>query len=667
MCTYRPKGKTGFDTDLRGMSMALRIKRLREVMKWVLVRKERLDNFQNLFTAPEVKASANYREAKFPVFELFWWHRVVFDEFHESESWEYNRVRELTKALCATNRWGLSGTPPLGSSEAVADVAELMGYPDLCGAACMRRRVEIRNKPHWAYREELSSDSHQTGLRHEAQEFVDGYVRQNSSELVEAIRVVEHTELVEHTPEERVIYRQACHDHGIFDLSQSYDHVCLKVREALLQRCTHFSLRQDRSESMASAVQHLGDAKRERITAVERQLRVEAGRAVVFKTWPGAGQEALQASAVQHPGATAFLAELCGADVAVLQTECWESGLQVDLEMFDQNGHARMRPEVKLRQTLRESEYYANANQRHAVLHAVAKMSNKVAARALSELQVCDQACRGQQAVKDAIVAGLACLANFLDAAHRSFQFYEAQMRGICGNEGASTEECSICLDEMDDPRSLALLPCAHVFHSSCLRDVIAQRSKCPHCNLRVEAREVASVVMELGAQKSARQELTPLQRAHGSKLNAVADRLRQIRQEDPAAQVIVFVQWAALEFKVAAALNAHGLATSQLQMQRSKGCGLELQQFQDGQGPWILILSLEHAASGANLTAAGHVLLVHPMNAGSVATARAYERQAIGRVRRVGQTRSEVHVWRFVSQHTVEEHISKLHQQAGP
>ncbi|CAE8596049.1 unnamed protein product [Polarella glacialis] len=87
--------------------------------------------------------------------------------------------------------------------------------------------------------------------------------------------------------------------------------------------------------------------------------------------------------------------------MAVLQTECRESGLQVDLEMFDQNGHARMRPEVKLRQTLRESEYYVNANQRHAVLHAMAKISNQVAARALSELQVCDQACRGQQAVKD--------------------------------------------------------------------------------------------------------------------------------------------------------------------------------------------------------------------------------------------------------------------------
>ncbi|CAE8597074.1 unnamed protein product [Polarella glacialis] len=219
MCSYLPKGTRRFPTELNGMFMALRLKRLREVMKRVLARKD-LPNFQELFTAPEIKTFANYKGAKFPVFELFWWHRVVFDEFHESESWEY-RVRELTKALGATNRWGLSGTPPLGSSEAVADVAELMGYPDLCGAAYMKRHVEIGNKPHKLSREECSSDSHQTALRLEAQEFVDGYVRQNSSELVEAIRVVEHTELVEHTPEERIIYRQACHDNGIFDLSQS--------------------------------------------------------------------------------------------------------------------------------------------------------------------------------------------------------------------------------------------------------------------------------------------------------------------------------------------------------------------------------------------------------------------------------------------------------------
>ncbi|CAK0821186.1 unnamed protein product [Prorocentrum cordatum] len=57
-------------------------------------------------------------------------------------------------------------------------------------------------------------------------------------------------------------------------------------------------------------------------------------------------------------------------------------------------------------------------------------------------------------------------------------------------------------------------------------------------------------------------------------------------------------------------------------------------------------------SASGTNMTHASHVLLVHPMVAGSAEEQRAYEAQAIGRVRRWGQRR-RVQVYRFVVQET--------------
>ena len=80
-----------------------------------------------------------------------------------------------------------------------------------------------------------------------------------------------------------------------------------------------------------------------------------------------------------------------------------------------------------------------------------------------------------------------------------------------------------------------------------------------------------------------------------------------------------------------------------------------------DDQEAFVLLLSLEHAASGSNLTAANHVIFVHPMNADTLSSAVAYERQALARVRRVGQERAEVHVWRFVTRETVEEHMHQL------
>ena len=73
------------------------------------------------------------------------------------------------------------------------------------------------------------------------------------------------------------------------------------------------------------------------------------------------------------------------------------------------------------------------------------------------------------------------------------------------------------------------------------------------------------------------------------------------------------------------------------------------------------MLLSLEHAASGSNLTAANHVIFVHPMNADTLSSAVAYEGQALARVRRVGQERAEVHVWRFVTRETVEEHMHQF------
>ena len=49
----------------------------------------------------------------------------------------------------------------------------------------------------------------------------------------------------------------------------------------------------------------------------------------------------------------------------------------------------------------------------------------------------------------------------------------------------------------------------------------------------------------------AAAEELSPELRQHGSKLLRVAQRLQKIRQEDPKAKAIVFVQWYELEHKV--------------------------------------------------------------------------------------------------------------------
>jgi len=453
-------------------------------------------------------------------------------------------------------------------------------------------------------------------------------------------------------------------DHGVFDLQNGYENVSQEVREALLRRCTHFDTLGG-AESASSAAKQLGVTKEERIKSVEWQLRLDAGRAILLDCWP-ACQKELRTVKMQHKDAAAFVAQLIEMPTDTLVAECREHGLQLRKELYTAQGELRVHPEVKLKQPVEQSECYVNAHHCHAIAHEVARRCDTNAAALLADMQICEQACRGRRgnAASKALIAGLPRVAELLDAAYRSLQFYKAQLQGM--SSGAVEEECSICLEPMNEVRDLALLPCSHMFHTACVRAVLQNLHKCPNCQQKVEIREISAMVMELQAPAPAPVAPKPVElphalRAHGSKFNAIATTLRGIRREDEKAQVIIFVQWFDMEEKVANALAAHDLP-----FMRPKGkasLGDEMRQFQGGHGPWVLILSLERAASGLQLTAANHVIFVHPMNASSRSVAMDYEQQAIGRIRRIGQTRSVVHVWRFVARDTVEEHMSKLHR----
>ncbi|CAE7420544.1 SHPRH, partial [Symbiodinium pilosum] len=163
------------------------------------------------------------------LFELTRWHRVILDEFHESEAWEY-RVREMLRGLTAVHKWGLSGTPPLDSAAAVAEIAGLLGY---ASADKSEEADVIAQALHWGSFSArgdfpFSCPEMQQKLQTASEKFVAGFIRQNTSALVEQIGIQEHEVLIEHTAEERLIYRQACHDRGVFDLADGYTQISLE-------------------------------------------------------------------------------------------------------------------------------------------------------------------------------------------------------------------------------------------------------------------------------------------------------------------------------------------------------------------------------------------------------------------------------------------------------
>lgn len=645
------------------------------------------------------------------ILEHMLWHRVILDEFHESEAWEY-RVREMLRGLRANFKWGLSGTPPMQDAQAVAEVANLLGF-----ANATKAQAEIvADAGYWgnSVRRRLNASHrwfrlHQAELQEAAEAFVANHVRQSSSQLIERIGVKEYEVFVDHTSEERLIYRQACHDQGVFDLASGYCEITTEARQELLKRCAHFDLGE--AQCAGSAVQQLGSSKRMRLSQVESQLQIEVARATEFGAWTAELQEAIRSKCKSlHPDAQTLVSKILDKSAEELRStplpavessssssssssaavQALQQALKVEVTLTAQDGSLRMRRLVRLVQPIPESEYYCDQN-RHVVVHAIARhIQDEDADQVLADLQICEQVCpkrnkkgllvktpRTEKLLMKAFEKGIMELVCLLDKAHRSLQFYGQQLKQLTGSH-AGEQECSICLESKGDLSTMAILPCSHVFHVSCIRACLRLQPHCPECRAPLEASQISSVVMELRSPepepKPAKpSKLTQAWKRHGSKLNAVAAKLREIRAQDSTAKALIFVQWADLEVKVCQALKDHGInflhvgnAKRGPAAKLSREDGQVLRRFQDETGknvPYVLVLSLQRAASGTNLTSASHVLFVHPMNAETVATATAYERQALGRVRRIGQTRKDVSVWRFVTRNTVEEHMHSLHR----
>ena len=73
---------------------------------------------------------------------------------------------------------------------------------------------------------------------------------------------------------------------------------------------------------------------------------------------------------------------------------------------------------------------------------------------------------------------------------------------------------------------------------------------------------------------------------------------------------------------------------------------------------PRVLLLNLrDESAAGANLTAANHAIFLHPLLVGTQQEYDACDTQAVGRIRRYGQTRT-VRLYRYLVDNSIDSDI---------
>jgi SNF2 family DNA or RNA helicase len=140
-----------------------------------------------------------------------------------------------------------------------------------------------------------------------------------------------------------------------------------------------------------------------------------------------------------------------------------------------------------------------------------------------------------------------------------------------------------------------------------------------------------------------------------------ICDFRKELPKDD---RVLIFVQFPDLMKKVAEALTIAKVKYLEIRGSASMK-SKNLEKFQNDSEERVLLLNvMDVSASGANLTSANHAIFLSPLLAPTQEIYDACETQAIGRLRRYGQT-NHVYVWRFLTTNTIDEEIYKQRKMA--
>eukprot|EP00752_Nemacystus_decipiens_P018369 g16478.t1 len=232
-------------------------------------------------------------------------------------------------------------------------------------------------------------------------------------------------------------------------------------------------------------------------------------------------------------------------------------------------------------------------------------------------------------------------------------------------NEGAAAAEsmdalCSVCHELLDSP---VKTPCGHVFCEACITAALTKgtdEGPCPKCKKTVALDDLTPIGGGCeggGSTGGGGNGATGPGVLMETKLEALVKKLSDIHTKDPSSKSLVFSQYNSSLDWLKRTLPKKGfqfrtLTGSMSLKQRTDA----LQAFSNDPPTTVFLLSVRAGAVGINLTQANHVFLLEPL------LNLALEKQAIGRVHRLGQTRP-VTVTKLVLADSVETRILAMQE----
>ncbi|KAH9975966.1 hypothetical protein BGW80DRAFT_1168904 [Lactifluus volemus] len=571
-------------------------------------------------------AKRDWKQMQSPPMEMFHFARKVVDEYTYLDG----KIHSLVTRLSADRHWVLSGTPPIHDFAAVKTIAAHLNLhlgidDDNEGKSIevkKRRKEQTAVEKFHSFRETHSLDWH--AHRHElGQTFLDRFVRQNIAEIDE-IPWEEKIEKISLPAAERAIYLELEHHLRAVDMtikkgkktdSDREKRVAQSLgdsstaEEALLKRCSHFELDTSNKENAMKACE---------VIVTERKTQLEDCRNDLLKRLKQTLEKEKEIGKRQddEPKESLFREY-----VRVCRTEGVgdEDGTKLVTELLDTAGigeHRTTNQGRKMKDGERKATIWEHREQTHIIRRLTKELVGRV--RSLRYFTIV-----------------------------RDLQKQRSEPPVVtcpeCGRDRVPLEEIAV------------LSSCGH---AGCFNDVkaAAESETCVYARsgkCKAAARVLNIIKGDtLGVDDYEREGKG---KRFGMKLEKVIHLIRYRIPSDE--RVLIFVQFPDLMKKVAEALNANKVQFLEIKgsaAQKSKN----LEKFQNDSAERVLLLNvMDESASGANLTSANHAIFLSPLLAPTLEIYQANETQAIGRLRRYGQTKT-VYIWRFLTKDTIDVDI---------
>lgn len=205
-------------------------------------------------------------------------------------------------------------------------------------------------------------------------------------------------------------------------------------------------------------------------------------------------------------------------------------------------------------------------------------------------------------------------------------------------------KQCVYCLEDInleedmaneEEPKQYLVPECHHIMCSGCMMIWLKDSSKCCECNKEINKDNLKKIT-----------NMKQLTISYGSKVNKLLDLIKNTNEK-----FVIFTQFEDFISKLVNIFNKEHISCLTLSPEN-------IEKFEKNNNIRCIIMSSTLDSFGIQLTSANNIVIFEPVR-GSETYLKDIEKQIIGRINRIGQTR-EMNVHRLVVKDTIEEIIYK-------